>query len=334
MSVNGIFFPFFWKGGGVGLTVFFPLSFCPMRSLTPSFIRLLYQIITKRAIEVHNVRATSRPELNSFMNDMEFNITTVSSMSCSNLRGLGSLVSGVPGFIDQRVTPLSTLANYSCHNSSKGPTISLKCKNCKLVHDNMYISWQFTDLPNNPATAVGFEFNLSAKDTANKHMSFVSGTLKNGSDFDDRPVTFRGRETNILKFNLFPRIYHNLHDLKLIQPLFHEFLPGSVYSDTNQLQLSLGNSADGLVNTTLFIKFLSSYVVEIDKQSILGPGKYLSPSSLFIYCHCASNIAHMLIESCQISIHFLTQYYQHLENFVPFLFSSSFFILQQDVLST
>lgn len=226
------------------------------------------------------MRATSRPELNSFMNDMEFNITTISSMSCSNLRELGSLVTGNPGSFDQRVASLSTLANYSCLNSSKGPTITLKCKNCKLVQDNMYISWQFADLPNNPATAVGFEFNLSSMANTNKHVSFVSGTLKNGSAFDDRPVTFRGRESNILKFNLFPQIYHNLGNLKLIQPLFHEFLPGSFYRDTNQLRASLENSVDGLINTTLYINFLSAYVVEIDKKSIMGPGKYLSPPCL------------------------------------------------------
>jgi hypothetical protein len=247
---------------------------------------LLYQIISKRSIEVHNVRATSAPELTSFLNDMEFNITTVSSMSCANLRALGNLVTGNPGFLDERVVSLSTLANYSCHNSSKGPTIAIDCKGCKLISDNMYISWQFVDLPNNPATAVGYEFHLAAKDSAKKHVSFVNGTLKNGSAFDDRPVTFRGRQSNILKFNLFPRIYHNLHDLKLIQPLFHEFLPGSFFRDTNQLQTSLENSVDGLVNTTLYINFLSAYVVEVDKESILGPGKcYLClHSALENYC--------------------------------------------------
>lgn len=223
---------------------------------------------------MHNVRATNGPELTSFINHMEFNITTVSSMSCANLRNLGNLVTGNPGFIDQRVVSLSTLVNYTCYNSSKGPTIALKCESCRLIPDNMYISWQFLDLPNSPATAVGFEFNLSAMDNAKKHVSFVSGTLKNGSAFDDRPVTFRGRESNILKFNLFPRIYHNLHGLKLIQPLFHEFLPGSVSRDTNQLRASLENSIDGLVNTTLYINFLSAYVVEINKENILGPGKY------------------------------------------------------------
>ncbi|KAI4302033.1 hypothetical protein L6164_035253 [Bauhinia variegata] len=117
---------------------------------------LLYQMISKRSIEVHNVRATNGPELASFMNDMEFNITT------------------------------------------------------------------FVDLPNNPATAVGFEFNLTAMDNAKKH---------------------------------------------LIQPLFHEFLPGSVFRDRNQLQASLENSLDGLINTTLYINLLSAYIVEIDKEN-------------------------------------------------------------------
>ncbi|KAK7340342.1 hypothetical protein VNO77_21044 [Canavalia gladiata] len=264
------------------------------------FAALLYQIISKRSIEVHNVRATNGPELASFINDMEFNITTVSSMSCANLRNLGNLVAGNPGFIDQRVVSLSMFGNYSCYNSSKGPTIALKCKNCRLIYDHMYISWQFVDLPNNPATAVGFEFNLTAMDIARKHVSFVSGTLKNGSAFDDRPVTFRGKQINILKFNLFPRIYHNLHNLKLIQPLFHEFIPGSVSRDANQLRASLEDSTDGLVNTTLYINFLSDYVVEIEKESIMGPVSFLADLG-GLYCFSIGIFFYMLIQ-CEYRI--------------------------------
>lgn len=241
------------------------------------FATLLYQIISKRTIEVHNVRATNAPDLASFTNNMEFNITTVSSMSCSNLQGLGTLVTGNPGFIDHRVAPLTDFVNYTCRNTSMGPTLTFKCSKCHLNRDYMYISWQFVDLPSTPATAVGFQFNLSAKDHADKkHVSFVSGTLKSGSTFDDRPVTFRGKDSNILKFNLFPRIYHNLHDLRLIQPLFHEFLPGSFFGETSQLQASLETSSDGLINTTLSISYLSSYIVEIESQNIMGPVSFLA----------------------------------------------------------
>ena len=225
---------------------------------------------------MHNIRATNAPDLASFVNDMEFNITTISSMSCSNLRGLDTLVTGNPGFIDERFSPLSGFANYSCHNTSQGPTINLRCSPCKLIQDNLYISWQFVDLSNNPATAVGFQFNLTARNQANKkHVSFVCGTLRNGSSFDDKPVTFRGRDANILKFNLFPRIYHNLHDLRLIQPLFHEFLPGSSLYESSQLHASLENSNDGLINTTLYVNLLSAYIVEINNQNLMGPGNTL-----------------------------------------------------------
>ncbi|KAL0382551.1 UNVERIFIED_CONTAM: protein TRIGALACTOSYLDIACYLGLYCEROL 3, chloroplastic [Sesamum calycinum] len=189
------------------------------------FAALLYQIISKRSVEVHNVRATNAPDLASFLNDFEFNITTISSMSCSQLRGLGTLVKGDPAFNDRRVVPLSTFANYSCLNTTAGPTVTLQCNNCQLIRDFAYVSWQFVDIPNNPAIAAGFQFNLTAKSHGKrKHLSFVSGTLKNASDVDDKPITFRGVVPNILKFNLFPRLYRNLHDLKLIQPLFHEFL--------------------------------------------------------------------------------------------------------------
>lgn len=234
------------------------------------------------------MRGTNAPDLLSFINDMEFNITTISSMSCSNLRGLGTLASGTPGFIDYRVSPLLIFSNYSCHNTSLGPTITLKCINCQIVRDNLYISWQFVDLPNDPATAVGFQFNITAKNHSNnKHVSFVSGTLKNGSNLDDRPVTFRGPNVNILKFHLFPRLYRNLHDLRLLQPLFHEFIPGSSFLETSQLQASLQSFEDGLVNTTLYVNFLSAYIIEIDNQSILGPGKNMSLLFfLWIICSC------------------------------------------------
>ncbi|KAL7215564.1 hypothetical protein ACSBR1_027674 [Camellia fascicularis] len=241
------------------------------------FAALLYQIISKSKVEVHNVRATNAPDLASFTNDMEFNITTVSTMSCSHLRDIGTLVVGNPGFIDYRVAPLSTFANYSCLNTTEGPTMIFKCDNCQLIRDSVYISWQFGDLPNDPATAVGFQFNLSAKNhIGKKHLSFVGGTLKNGSNRDDKPITYRGAVPNILKFNLFPRIYKNLHDLKLIQPMFHEFLPGSSYSNTSLLQASLESSNNGLINITLYVNFLSAYVVEIDNQNILGPVGFLA----------------------------------------------------------
>ncbi|XP_073315444.1 uncharacterized protein [Primulina huaijiensis] len=241
------------------------------------FAALLYQIISKRSVEVHNVRATNEPDLASFMNDLEFNITTISSMSCAQLRGLGTLVAGSPSLVDYRVLPLSTFANFSCLNTTAGPTITLQCNNCMFIRDLAYVSWQFVDLPNNPATAVGYQFNLTAKNQASrKHLSFVSGILRNGSNLDNKPIAFRGAVPNILKFNLFPRIYHNLHDLRLIQPLFHGFLPGSYYVEPSQLQASLENSSNGLINTTLSINFLSSYIIEIDNQNILGPVSFLA----------------------------------------------------------
>ncbi|CAN6575309.1 unnamed protein product [Malus baccata var. baccata] len=260
------------------------------------FAALLYQTISNRSIEVHNVRATNAPDLAAFKNDMEFNITAVSSMSCSNLRDLGTLVTGNPGFIDYRVTPLSKFGNYSCQNTSIGPTITLRCSNCQPLEDNLYISWQFVDLPNNPAAAVGFQFNLSTRSHASKkYVSFVSGTLKNGSSFDDTPVTFRGNTTNILKFSLFPQIYRNHHDLRLIQPLFHEFVPGSFFSDESQLRSSLENSKDGMLNTTLYINFLSAYIVEIDNQNVTGPVSFLADLG-GLYCICIGIFFYLLVQ--------------------------------------
>lgn len=264
-------------------------------------LRLLYQIISKRTIEIHNVKAANAPELASFINDMEFNITAVSSMSCSNLRGIGTLVTGDPGFPGFRFDSLSNFVGYSCHNTSAGPTITLKCSNCRLRHDYMYISWLFVDLPDNPATAVGFHFNFTAKDHANKkHTSFVGGTLKNGSVLSDRPVTFRGLGANVLKFSLFPRIYHNFNDLRLIQPLFHEFVPGSHYADDAQLQASLESSTDGLINTTLFVNYLSSYIVEIDNQNIMGPVSFLADLG-GLYCISIGIFFYLLVQ-CEYRI--------------------------------
>lgn len=232
---------------------------------------------------------------------MEFNITTISSMSCSNLRDLATLVTGNPGSIDFRVAPLSKFGNYSCQNTSRGPMITLRCNNCQPIQDSLYISWQFIDLPNNPAAAVGFQFNLSTRSHANKkHVSFVSGTLKNGSTFDDRPVTFRGNMTNILKFSLFPRIYHNLHGLKHIQPLFHDFVPGSFFRETNQLRTSLESSNDGILNTTLYVNFLSAYIVEIDNRNIMGPVSFLADLG-GLYCICIGIFFYFLVQ-CEFRI--------------------------------
>ncbi|GLT95485.1 hypothetical protein SLE2022_131650 [Rubroshorea leprosula] len=263
---------------------------------TGLFAALLYQVISKRTIEVHNVRATNAPDLASFTNDMEFEITTVSSMSCLNLRVPTTLVSGSSGFINQKVTPLSSFLKYSCRNTSMGPAITFRCNNCRLTQDYMSISWQFVDLPNNPASAVGFQFNLTATDHANsKHVSFVRGTLKNGSNLDNSPVTFRGADENILIFNLFPRIYRNLHDLRLIQPLFHEFVPGSVFNETSQLQASLGNSNDGLINTTLYINYLSAYVIEIESQTVMGLVSFLADLG-GLYCISIGIFLYLLVQ--------------------------------------
>ncbi|KAL5702919.1 hypothetical protein ACHQM5_028079 [Ranunculus cassubicifolius] len=237
---------------------------------------LLYQIISRRTIEVRSVRSSNGPELLSFDNDMEFNITTISSMSCSQLRGLGTLVTGTP-LLDYKTFPLSNFLNYSCYNTSQGPTIRLNCSSCKFVRDYLYISWQFVDLPNNPATAVGFEFNFTAKNHRDKkRTSVISGIVKNGSIMDDLPRTFRGLEVNVLKFNLFPRIYRNLHHLKIIQPLFHEFIPGSTFLGSNELQASLQGSQDGLINTTLAVNFLSAYIIEIDTENMWGLVSFFS----------------------------------------------------------
>ncbi|KAK9692179.1 hypothetical protein RND81_09G246400 [Saponaria officinalis] len=241
------------------------------------FTVLLYQFISKRSVEVRNVRATNAPDLMSFINDMEFNITTISAMDCSQLRSLGTVGLGNPGSIDYRIANLSTFSSYSCHNTSRGPTISLVCSNCALTQDNVYISWQFVDVPNQPAIAVGFDFNLTARSPTKKnYVSLVSGTVNNGTYMDNAPVAFRGNDTNILKFNLFPRLYKNKHNLKLVQPLFHEFLPGSSISNANDLQESLQSSNNGMINTTLVINFLSDYIVEIDNQNIMGPVRFLA----------------------------------------------------------
>ncbi|CAH8364719.1 unnamed protein product [Eruca vesicaria subsp. sativa] len=277
-------------------------SFASLIVFIGLFAALLYQIITKRTIEVHNVRATGSPDLISFENDLEFNITAVSDMSCSNLRGIGNVVTGNPGFSEFKVASLSSLGNYTCRNTTSGPTVNFKCVRCRLTNDYIYISWHFVDIPGSPAAAVGFQFNFTSKNGADKkkHVSFVSGILRNGSILDERPVTFRGNEGNIMKFNLFPRIYHHLEDLKLIQPLFHEFIPGSVYRETAQLQASLGRSTDGILNTTLFINYLSSYIVEIDHENILGPVSFLADLG-GLYCISIGIFFYILVQ-CEYRI--------------------------------
>ncbi|MBA0852637.1 hypothetical protein Goshw_007848 [Gossypium schwendimanii] len=268
---------------------------------TGLFAALLYQLIAKRTIEVHNVIATNAPDLASFRNDVEFNMTAVSSMSCSNLRSPTTLLSGSSGFLEDKVLPISDILNVSCHNTSLGPTITLKCSNCRLNQDFMSISWLFVDLPNSPASAVGFQFNVTAKDHIRRdHVSFVSGTLMNGSNFDNSPVTFRGTDTNILIFNLFPRIYRSAKNLRLIQPLFHEFVPGSSLRDTSQLRASLENANDGLINTTLYVNYLSSYIIETENQNIIGAVGFLADLG-GLYCISMGIFFYLLVQ-CEFRI--------------------------------
>ncbi|CAO2198530.1 unnamed protein product [Urochloa humidicola] len=200
---------------------------------------LLYQAINRRNVEVHRVKPANAPDLLNFVNDLEFHITTVSSMSCAQAVAPSTVAMGTPGFMDFRVQPLSTLLTYSCQNTSDGPSITLKCSGCRIPPRDHYVSWQFVDMPRQPAAAVGFQFNLTAKQHG-----------------DNSDISF---------------IYNNHHGLKLLQPLLQDFSQGSTFSDVSSLNASLQNPNDGVINTTLYISYLSDYIVEISNESVLGP---------------------------------------------------------------
>ncbi|XP_062215584.1 uncharacterized protein LOC133916093 [Phragmites australis] len=239
---------------------------------------LLYQAIKRHSIEVHRVKPANAPDLLSFVNDLEFHITTVSSMSCAQAVAPSTIAMGTPGFMDFRVVPLPTLFTYSCKNTSQGPSISLRCNGCRIPPRDHYVSWQFIDLPGQPAAAAGFQFNMTAKQHGDdKHVSFVSGMMNSDGYADDGKLkTFRGRGSNVLKIQLFPQIYNNLGNLRLLQPLVQDFTQGSAFSDVSSLNASLQNPRDGVVNTTLFISYLSDYIVEISKESVVGPVSILA----------------------------------------------------------
>ncbi|KAM0868024.1 hypothetical protein ACQ4PT_041617 [Festuca glaucescens] len=238
---------------------------------------LLYQAIKRRNIEVHRVKPANAPDLLSFVNDIEFHITTVSAMSCAQLAPPSTIAMGTPGFMDFRVLPLSTLLTYTCQNTSQGPSITLKCNGCRMPPRDHYVSWQFVDLPRQPAAAVGFQFNLTTKQTGDdQHVSFVSGTINSDNYGDEKLKTFRGRDSNVLKIQLFPQMYNKLHDLKLLQPLLQDFTQGSTFSDVSSLNASLNSPTDGVINTTLYISYLSDYIVEISNESVLGPVSILA----------------------------------------------------------
>ncbi|NP_001394223.1 uncharacterized protein LOC100278306 [Zea mays] len=239
---------------------------------------LLYQAIKRRSLEMHRVKPANAPDLLSFVNDLEFHISTISSMSCTQAVAPLTVAMGTPGFMDFRVVPLSTLFTYSCTNTSHGPSITLRCNGCRVPPRDHYVSWQFVDLLGQPATAVGFQFNLTARQHGNnQHMSFVSGTMNSDGYTDDVKLkTFRGRDSNVLKIQLFPQIYNNLGNLRLLQPLVQDFTQGSMFSDVSSLNSSLQNPRDGVVNTTLYISYLSDYIVEISNESVVGPVSVLA----------------------------------------------------------
>ncbi|XP_066308618.1 uncharacterized protein [Miscanthus floridulus] len=238
---------------------------------------LLYQAIHRRNAQVHRVKPANAPDLLDFVSDLEFHITTISSMSCAQVVSPSTIAMGTPGFMDFRVLPLSTLLTYSCQNTSEGPSITLKCNGCRIPPRDHYVSWQFVDLPRQPAAAVGFQFNLTAKEHGDdKDMSFVSGTLSSDNYIDAKLKTFRGPDSNVLKIQLFPQIYNNLRGLKLLQPLVQDFTQGSTLSDLSSLNASLQNPRDGVINTTLYISYLSDYIVEISNENVLGPVSILA----------------------------------------------------------
>jgi hypothetical protein len=204
-------------------------------------------------------------------------------MSCAQAIAPSTIAMGTPGFLDFKVLPLSTLLTYSCQNTSQGPSISLKCHGCRIPPRDHYVSWQFVDQPRRPAAAVGFQFNLTAKQHGNdKYMSFVSGTVSSENYTDDKLKTFRGQDSNVLKIQLFPQIYNNHQNLKLLQPLVQDFTQGSTFSDVRTLNASLQDPADGVINTTLYISYLSDYIVEISKENTVGPGESPTKATLSI----------------------------------------------------
>jgi hypothetical protein len=146
------------------------------------------------------------------------------------------------------------------------------------------VSWQFVDLPGQPAAAVGFQFSMTAKQHGNnEYVSFVSGAMNSDGYADDGKLkTFRGRDSNVLKIRLFPQIYNTLGNLRLLQPLVQDFTEGSTFSDVGSLNASLQDARDGLVNTTLYISYLSDYIVEISNESVIGPGESLMKHGLYV----------------------------------------------------
>jgi len=265
---------------------------------------LLYQAIHRRNAEVHRVKPANAPDLLDFVNDLEFHITTISSMSCAQVVAPSTIAMGTPGFMDFRVLPLSTLLTYTCQNTSEGPSITLKCNGCRIPPRDHYVSWQFVDLPRQPAAAIGFQFNLTAKEHGDdKDMSFVSGTLSSDNYVDAKLKTFRGPDSNVLKIQLFPQIYNNHRGLKLLQPLVQDFTQGSTLSDLSSLNASLQNPRDGVINTTLYISYLSDYIVEISNENVLGPGEHLmKPSKVILVTDYGAANFFFLIDHLQIMI--------------------------------
>jgi hypothetical protein len=226
---------------------------------------------------MHRVKPANAPDLLSFVNDLEFHITTISGMSCAQAVAPSTFAMGTPGYMDFRLVSLPTMFTYSCANTSQGPSITLKCNGCRMPPRDHFVSWQFVDLPGQPAAAIGFQFNLTARQHGNdKHVSFVSGTMNSDGYTDDGKLrTFRGPDSNVLKIQLFPQIYNKLGNLRLLQPLVQDFTQGSAFSDVGSLNASLQNPSDGVVNTTLYISYLSDYIVEISNERVVGPGESL-----------------------------------------------------------
>jgi hypothetical protein len=62
----------------------------------------------------------------------------------------------------------------------------------------------------------------------------------------------------------------------------------------------MGRSTDGILNTTLFINYLSAYIVEIDHENILGPVSFLADLG-GLYCISIGIFFYLLVQ-CEYRI--------------------------------
>eukprot|EP00897_Mesotaenium_endlicherianum_P002911 jgi/Mesen1/2648/ME000166S01770 len=251
-------------------------------TLFPRSIGLLvYQYFSQKDVTVQNILPASGREVESYRNDLEYNVTIISSMKCIQLLPTYNMLTMGTGEVDKRVYNSSSTLDIRCYDTPQGPLMRTLCPACVVGSDNYISNFTFVDIPEQGlvASAVGYRFLVTAIGNTSKggqRRSIVSGELQAGSNGTFAPPSsIRGGSPSVLYFRFIPRLFKDKNDLRLMQITFHEFVTGTSFSDQTTLQAAVEN-ATAAVTVLVQSEILSAFIVQTEVQASIGILSFLA----------------------------------------------------------